>query len=259
MRKLCKLFESFSADTWSAIGDSSQYYGENAVGLKETSITDGLLLRLHRHGRQNRDCVVSVPSEIRTGADLELIVVSGRMGAHFRMQAKRLRWQTRKYHGLAHSRIDPAGVVQFQMDTLCQTKGYMPLYLFYNWYPNANSPDEQRLLNQGCALASANSVRAKCTTSTDRLNVLPLAALLKLQAPWSVLVCPQSAGPVDLSLVAANAARTLGGGDEVDPTDVHEVRRPLEDAYAELWRSRGLDGLRDISSFKRPVIMVGSD
>jgi hypothetical protein len=116
---LCRLFGSLSRLTWSCIEISRAYCHSTNQGLKETSITDFLLLQLHARGRPN--CVVYLPKELTTGADLELIVVGPALvGMHFRLQAKQLR-RDERYHDLMRANRNG-----YQVDVLCRPSAFFP-------------------------------------------------------------------------------------------------------------------------------------
>lgn len=250
MSPLCKRFAGLSNWVWHAIADSRAYYRPGATGFREVSITDFLLLQLYRHGVKYGDCVVFVPSELHTGADFELVVVDGIWATHFRIQAKRIRWQSQTYPDVGYA--PPTNPAAFQVDTLCRPlTNYVPMYLFYNWYGRGVARHERGLLwQEGCCLSPALTVRRLLGKPYSK--DLKFALVSRFEVPWTRLVCPAD-NNADLSEFALQQADVLGARDGVDFGD---VRRPLTDDYERLWANGGeatvLDGLR----FDRPVVMV---
>lgn len=250
---LCDEFARLSGWIWSLIGFTQPNYPPKSIGLRETTITDLLIWKLSAHGQATGECVVSIPSEIATGADFDFIVVEGNVGTHFRFQAKRLYTQGRQYKSVGQLTKDDLDRPIYQIDTLCTAKaGFIPFYVFYNFYAPPNTQDEQAISGKGCCITAATTVRRLLSKPKGGyLGGLRLAQLAPLEMPWEKLVCPPPAE--DLSVHALNTARQLGA---LEGGDWGNVRRPLEGQYLRLWVTRG-ETEGDGEEFDRPVIMVG--
>jgi len=253
---LCDEFTRLSRYVWRVIGRTQPIYPPTSIGFRETTITDLLLWKLSDYGRRTGACAVHVPPELVTGADLELVIVEGNMGTHFRLQAKRLYSQRRHYKGMDRSTKHQGNLV-YQIETLCAgNTGFIPLYLFYNWYLRAKSPAEKAIWGDGCGIISATMVQNLIRRRRGGYrSALPLAIAAPKMTSWEKLVCP--ALSMDLTQHALKAAKDIGA---IVGHEWGEVRRPLSGQYLQLWQSRqagDADG-GDAGDFARPVIMVGN-
>lgn len=258
----CRLFHCLSSTVWDAIERSYSYYNPNYDGVLEPSITDFLLSVIHKNARAQ--CVVYVPQELVTGADLDLIVMGqGVKGAHFRMQAKKLK-RDEKYKGLNHHDRNN----NYQVDVLCGARGFHPLYLFYNRYGDpSSSRARMRLAFEGCTVASGKRVRRRINPGLNGNDELVLDNLISLQLAWWVLVCPSDPDQATLADRAVAAVRQLGsvGASPEDPPDPDDVAvsdwyRELDGPYRALWdaRARAFSLAEGIGEIARPVIILSA-
>lgn len=255
---LCALFRWLSRETWYAILRSRLYTHPQSDGILETSVTDFLLSRLDQHGWH--DCVVYAPREIRTGADLDLILMGRQTtGMHFRMQAKKLNRRER-YAGL--NRRNSNG---YQADLLCGSPGFYPLYLYYNSYFGIVSADRQRLSGEGCTIVSARRVRRLINPGPAGNSVIGLDALIGMQQPWWTLVCRDAGTLAARARMAAGELNTIGiapeeltGLRDDDDDAIRGAYRELDGVYRALWDMRGgpLRFFEAAGEVPRPVIIL---
>lgn len=226
--------------------------------MLETSVTDFLLSLLDKRGWH--DCVVYVPREIRTGADIDLILMGRQTtGMHFRMQAKKL---NRRERYTALNRRNNNG---YQADLLCNSTGFYPLYLFYNSYFSSASPDRQRLSGEGCTIASARRVRRLINPGPAGTSVVGLDALIGMQQPWWTLVCRDAGTLAARARAAAGELNTIGAVSEErvslhddDDDVIRGAYRELDGVYRTLWDMRGgpLRFFGTAGEVPRPVIIL---
>lgn len=256
---LCALFKWLSQEMWHAIMRSRRYTHPRSDGMLETSVTDFLLSRLDRcHWH---DCVVYAPREIKTGADLDLILMGRHSagqpptGMHFRMQAKKLNRRER------YTTLNRRNNNGYQADLLCNAAGFYPLYLFYNSYFSNASADRKRLYEEGCTIASAKQVRTLINPGTSGTSVLGLDALIGLQMPWWTLVCRDSGSLAARARAAAGELNARGIGldlrSPLDGEDVGGAYHELEGPYRRLWDRRGpFPFFEGDEELQRPVVIL---
>lgn len=264
---LCKLFKRLSYHVWHAILRSRLYSHRGSDGMLETSITDGLLHILHSHWRH--ECVVYVPRELKTGADLDLLLMAPQSqrsptqapkGMHFRLQAKKLNRQE------SYTKLNRANRHnKYQADLLCSSSGFFPLYLFYNCYSGLSTTERKNLVGEGCTIASGHRVRAAIHPGPSGKSALKLDALIRLQRPWWTLVCRDQGTLAKRAQAAAIELHTMGQSAEEGEHPLSSAEdiagfayHDLEGVYRELWNYRGapfpfVDHERQV---ERPIVMI---
>ena len=140
-------FEKLSRTVWDNIWLSNYYrtiYGEE-------TITDSLLLELVKQNFFNIR-ILQTPKNIESikGTDWEWFVGSPRFGwIRFAIQAKKLYLKHNSYPNLNHKvGTPPHDDCQINiLRTYSQANGSVPLYNFYNYYPQAEEPEHWHCSN----------------------------------------------------------------------------------------------------------------
>lgn len=191
---LCSSFQLLSKLTWSELRKA------RSVGFPrgETGITDYLLVELkRRHPREVTVYPFTQRQEVLTGADWEWwFVGTNNQSVGFRIQAKVLHYNTRRYNSL-HYRIPSSGTYQTDQlikNSLSSNPRTIPLYCLYTewarspnlrqWNCGSFGPRREQL---GCSLVTPFRVRRlrKPNPKDSLLNVFGDLH------PWQCLVCCQ--------------------------------------------------------------------
>lgn len=228
----CDLLRSLSARTWSDVRDGA--YADVVVG--EESITDYLLLDLHRHARGLAYLQKWSRHQEgrRTGADWDWWFVRPDLsaGVGLRIQAKRLDFFTQRFEHFDHR--NRTGRQIDMLEGSARAAGMHALYCLYlatEASPDdrtaclSYAPDDPRrdwpgapMSLYGCSLIATGAVRPQLDAGDHRL-----APLWPDLLPLSCLTCCEGWGPDLLSRVDAAAgalAARVPNGTGDDGADV---------------------------------------
>ena len=172
------LFGWAAQKTWHDLRDSQRF----RIGMSEDSITETLLLEMHRRTSQLACIRYTRRQERQSGADWLWWFVSEDRGFPILIQAKR-QYPSGRYEALTYS----CSATRNQIITLLQTaryNGWLPLYCFYNF----------RTLFQynplfGCTVAWAPSVENHLKFSSSGNSGFGIGPM---SIPWMHLVCPRA-------------------------------------------------------------------
>jgi hypothetical protein len=277
----CQLLRDLAARTWSDIRDGEM----TGVAIGEESITDYLLLDLHRHSAH--------PSYLRkwsrwvegrsTGADWDWWFVRPDLsaGVGLRIQAKRIDLASQTFNELGHKNQHG-----FQIDMLessAATAGMHPLYCLYlasdrppttgrsacGSYLLGDSPDGwtgDPLHVYGCSVLGTRAAKSAIEAKDARLE--PLWPFL---LPWSCLVCCQGLGTDLIERVDAGARHVYGSpprgpgielpalafGDE--PVSRSLITDNLPPEVLTLVRSEGTERVANPPDVGATLVTVASD
>jgi hypothetical protein len=233
----CHALTLASRLVWKGISKANQ-----KLRVGEESLTDMVLLIAENF---NAGCITCKKftrrEENKTGGDwLWFFVQSGRSYSTL-MQAKKLYVDQFTYTTLKKPSRGPT-----QMNKLIRyiiQEDHVPLYCFYNSWPTipnwATRQYQGKSEDWGCAVASAERVKARMVRGDNKLNTIG-----PLSQPWSVLVCPsRQKGAVTLPFPdrVREALVNLVGRRGLPPVREADNPHPLMDWAAATGRTELVD------------------